>query len=557
MEKDYVGLALQYAKEVTSGAILACKWVRLACQRQLDDLEREVSADWPWVFDRNRAERICKFIELLPHIKGQWARDNQLIVLEPWQCFILTTVFGWVHCETGLRRFLESYEELPRKNAKSTKSSGVALYMLAADGEPGADVYSLATKREQARIVFDDSKAMAEKSPDLQLSLGVQVFKSSLSVPRTYSKYEPLASDESTLDGLNIHCAILDELHAHRSRKVYDVVDTARGAREQSLLLCITTAGTDLSGICYERRAHVIKMLEGVVRDDRLFGIIYTIDEGDDWFDEESWRKANPNYGVSVMPEYMESAAAKAKVSPSALNNFLTKHLNVWVNSGSAWMDMQAWHKCADASLSLDDFIGEPCWIGMDLAEKKDFAALSLVFKREGIWYVFSRLYLNELAVTESANAHLDGWGKQGFVVVTDGNITDFDVIGNDLKKYCEMFDVQEIAYDPALSMYFARTLIDDGLPLVQIQQRALFFTQPLLQVSNLVLEGNFRFDGNPVMSWMVSNLVVRESKFNGLRQPVKDRPENKIDGVIAMLMAMGRAMVDQSDQVTQGVVKL
>lgn len=545
MKKDYVSLALQYAKEVTSGAILACKWVQLACRRQLDDLQREASEDWPWVFDEEKARRICKFIELLPHIKGQWAKDNQLIILEPWQCFILTTVFGWVHSQTGLRRFKEVYEELPRKNAKSTKSSGIALYMLTADGEQGAEVYSLATKREQARIVFDDSSAMAVKSPDLLRTFGLNVFKGSLFVPNSFSKYEPLASDDSTLDGLNIHFAILDELHAHRTRKVYDVVDTARGAREQSLLWSITTAGTDLSSICYERRTHVTKVLEGIVEDDSLFGIIYTVDEGDDWFDEESWKKANPNYGISVIPDNMATAARKAKISPSALNNFLTKHLNVWVNSGSAWMDMQAWHRCADASLSLDDFAGEPCWIGMDLAEKKDFAALALVFKRSDVWYVFTRLYLNELAVTESANAHLDGWGKQGYVVVTDGNITDFDVIGGDLKSYCERFDVKEIAYDPALSMYFARTLIDAGLPLVEIQQRALFFTQPLLQVSNLVLEGNFKFDGNPVMSWMVSNLVVRESKFNGLRQPVKDRPENKIDGVIAMLMAMGRAMVN------------
>jgi phage terminase large subunit-like protein len=556
----YVEAALGYAQAVVAGEIPACKWTRLACQRQLDDIDRATSDDWPWVFDPDRAARPCEFIELLPHIKGKWAREGRRITLEPWQCFMLTTVFGWIHRETGLRRFLEFYEEVPRKNAKSTIGSGLLLFMLAADGEHGAECYTAATTRDQARIVFDDARAMAERTPDLRTYLGVAIMQHSLTVAHTASKAAPLAAEGSTLDGLNVHFALLDELHAHKTRAVYDVIDTARGAREQSLLGTITTAGTDRSNICYERRTHLTKILEGVIRDDRVFGVIYTIDDGDDPFDPACWAKANPNFRVSVLPDDMAAAAKKAEAMPSALNNFLTKRLNVWVSGESPWMDMRAWDRCGELALrDLSPYHGAKAWIGLDLAQKKDFAAVSLVFEADFLvpgpdgvyvperkWCVCTRLYLNELAIQESGNAHLSGWARQGYVQVTDGDITDFDVVADDLRQLCRNFDVQEIAFDPALSMYFAGKLIEEGLPLVEITQRAMFFTPPLIQVENLVLEKKLRHDGNPVMTWMVSNLVVKVSKFNELRAPTKERPENKIDGPIAMLMALGRALATQ-----------
>ncbi len=569
----YVEAALAYARAVVAGELLACKWTRLACQRQLADLDRECNAQWPWHFDQEIASRPCEFIELLPHIKGKWAREGRLITLEPWQCFILTTVFGWVHAETGLRRFREGYTEVPRKNAKSTLSSGLALYMLSADGEHGAEIYSAATTRDQARIVFDDAKAMAERTPGLRTELGVAIMQHSITVAHRASKFTPLAAEGSTLDGLNVHFAVIDELHAHKTRAVYDVIDTARGAREQSLLWNITTAGTDRSGICYERRTHVTKVLDGVIDDPAMFGIIYTIDEGDDPHDPNSWAKANPNWMKSVLEDDMVAASRKAEAMPSALNNFLTKRLNVWVNGESAWMDMRAWDRGGNPNLrdNLAEFYGAKAWIGLDLAQKKDFAALALVFEADvperdadggtllkRKWCVCMRLYLNELAVQESGNAHLTGWARQGYVQVTDGDITDFDVVAEDLRTMCRNFDVQEIAFDPALSMYFAGKLIEEGLPLVEITQRSLFFTPPLIQVENLVLEKKLAHDGNPVMTWMVSNLVVKVSKFNELQSPTKERPENKIDGPIAMLMALGRALANEpSNVIEQGFVAL
>lgn len=548
---EYIERAQQYMRDVLDGTIPTCKWTRLAVQRQSDDLLREPSESWPWVFDADLASRPCAFIELLPHIKGKWAREGRHIDLEPWQCFILTTVFGWVHHETRLRRFLEAYEEEARKNGKSAKGSGLLLYMLAADGEHGAECYTAATTRDQARIVFDDAKAMAERSPGLRTHLGVAIMQHSLTVAHTSSKAAPLAAEGSTLDGLNVHFALLDELHAHKTRAVYDVIDSARGAREQSLLWTITTAGTDRSGICYERRTHVTKILDRVVQDDRVFGIIYTLDDGDDPFDSTNWIKANPNMGKSVQLEEMMAQASKAQAMPSALNNFLTKRLNVWVSGESPWMDMRAWERCGVNGMSVDDIPdGAQVYMGLDLAQKKDFAALALAWHdgTTGKWGLCIRLYLNELAIQESGNAHLAGWARQGYVVVTDGDLTDFDCVADDMRCYCRRFDVQEIAFDPALSMYFAGKLIEEGLPLVEIAQRAMFFTPALIQVENLVLEGKLQHEGNPVLAWMVSNLVVKVSKFNELMSPTKERPENKIDGPIAMLMALGRALKqDQS----------
>lgn len=553
----YIERAQQYMRDVLDGTILACKWVRLAVQRQADDLLRPPSDEWPWVFDPEIAARPCAFIELLPHIKGKWAREGRTIDLEPWQCFILTTVFGWVHHETRLRRFLEAYEEEARKNGKSAKGSGLLLYMLTADGEHGAECYTAATTRDQARIVFDDAKAMAERSPGLRTHLGLAIMQHSLTVAHTSSKATPLAAEGSTLDGLNVHFALLDELHAHKTRAVYDVIDSARGAREQSLLWTITTAGTDRSGICYERRTHITKILDKVIVDERVFGIIYTLDDGDDHFDPKVWIKANPNLGKSVQLDELMAQARKAEAMPSALSNFLTKRLNVWVSGESPWMDMRAWERCAQG-LSLESIPdGSRVWMGLDLAQKKDFAALSLVWESEvlrpgpdgvhvpvRVWNVCTRMYLNELAIQESGNAHLAGWARQDYVVVTDGDLTDFDVIADDMRTYCRRFDVQEIAFDPALSMYFAGKLIAEGMPLVEIQQRAVFFTPALIQVENMVREGNLQHEGNPVMAWMVSNLVVKKSKFNELMAPTKEREENKIDGPLSMLMALGRALM-------------
>ena len=551
MSNAYFDRMLDYTQRVVAGEEVAGRFERQACQRLLRDLAHEGSDDFPYVLDHTAGARACRFIELLPHIKGEWAKPVYVdgafsyakLVLEPWQIFCEYQLFGWVHRETRLRRFRRSYEEVARKNAKSTRVAARELYLLTADGEPGAHCYSVATTGEQAREVFDTARNMVLRQPDFQRRFGADIGKHDITIPDTASSFKPLNAEGSTLDGLNVHGASVDELHAHKTRAVWDVLDSATGARSQALISAITTAGFDRSGICYELRDYTIKVLERTHLDETWFGVIYTLDEGDIWHDPAVWRKANPNLGISVKVDDMEAACRKALAQPSAVANFLTKRLNVWVSSSHAWMDMQAWQHTHTAGLQLADFEGEKCWIGMDLAEKRDFAALVLVFRRGEDWYFFPRLYLNEAAIEESGNAHLQGWARAGHVIQTDGNATDFDVIADDLRDFCGRFDVQEIPYDPAMSRYFGTKLLAEGLPLVQIRQNPLFFTQPLIQLENMVLEKKLHTDGNPVFTWMVSNVEVSTSKFNGLKQPTKAREENKIDGPVALLMALGRAL--------------
>jgi phage terminase large subunit-like protein len=372
--------AVRYAQCVIAGEIVACKLTRLACERFLNDLKRD---DWKWRFDEALASRACTFIEHLPHIKGQWARQRLKITLEDWQVFIIANIFGWVDRDTGLRRFLTVYLEVARKNAKSTLAAGIGLYMLAADGEPGAEVYSAATTGDQARIVFEVARQMVLREPDF-VHGGIDPQRHGLYMPDDARKFEPLNAEGSTLDGLNPHCTIIDELHAHKRRDVYDVLDTARGARDPSLLASITTAGSDRAGICYEQRTYVVKVLEQVFEDDRYFGVIYTLDDTDDWTDPAVWPMANPNYGVSVLADDFERSAREAMNKLAAQNNFLTKRLNVWCSASTAWMNMLTWKQCADPSLSIDEFRGMPCYVGIDLATKVDMAAGAAVFCSAG-----------------------------------------------------------------------------------------------------------------------------------------------------------------------------
>lgn len=562
---SYFDRAVAYAERVVAGTEVAGPYELLAARRFLDDLARAGTDAFPYVLNRALGARACRFIELLPHIKGEWAKpiyvDGKLgyakIKLGDWQIFVELQLFGWVHRDTGLRRFRRSYEEVARKNAKSTRAAARELYLVAADGEPGAHCYSAATTGEQAREVFDVARNMALREPEFLARFGVEVGKHDITIPATASSMKPLNAEGSTLDGLNIHGGVVDEVHAHKTRAVWDVLDSATGARSQPLLSAITTAGSDRSGICYELRDYTIKVLERVVVDETWFGIIYTLAEGDVWHDPKVWRKANPNLGVSVKLDDMEAACRKALAQPSAAGNFMTKRLNIWVSADTAWMDMVAWGHCADPSLQLDDFAGEPCWIGMDLAEKRDFAALVLVFQRADEWYFFPRLYLNEAAIEQSGNAHLQGWARAGHVIVTDGNVTDFDVIAADLRRFCAEFDVREVPFDPALSRYFATKLVEEGLPLVEIRQAPLFFTQPLIHVENLVLERKLHFDGNPVFTWMISNVEVSVSRFSGLKHPTKSRDENKIDGPVGLLMGLGRAMLSVEAEPQPGIVVL
>lgn len=540
-----------YALDVTTGKIPACKWVIAACRRHLSDLEKQ-KGNFPYRFDESLGGRICRYIEQLPHIKGPKAGQN--IELESFQCFILVCVFGWVRKDNGKRRFRRAYIEVPRGNAKSTLSSGVGLYCLTADGEGGAEVYSAATTRDQARIVFSVAQQMVRKRPQMMASLGAESHAHAISVIRSASKFEALSAEGNSLDGLNIHVALVDELHAHKTRDVYDVLETGTGKREQSLLWTITTAGSNRAGICYEVRTYLTKLLDGVFEDDSFFGIIYTIDDADDWTDPAIWVKANPCWGVSVMPDVVAQLAQKAMQMPAAQNNFKTKHLNVWVNADTAWMDMQAWDRCADPTLSIDNFAGQPCIIGLDLASKTDVAAKMRIFteqREDGPHYfVFGSYYLPEAAVTDGRNSQYAGWEIEGRLITTPGDVLDFEAVKSEILDDSSRFTVQEIGYDPWQATQLAQQLQAEGATMVEYRNTVANFSAPMKEIDALVRSGRLHHDGDPVLAWMVSNVVCHIDAKENI-YPRKERPENKIDGVVALITALGRSMAQSGPQGT------
>jgi phage terminase large subunit-like protein len=488
------------------------------------------------------ADNLCAFIERLPHVKGPLAGEP--ITLEPWQVFILTTVFGWVKAD-GTRRFRRSYIEVPRGNAKSTLSSAVGLYMLAADGEGGAEVYSLATTRDQARIVFGDAQTMARRSPGFRNRFSVNVGAHNMNVMASGSKFEALSAEGSTLDGLNIHFGCVDELHAHKTRTVYDVVETGTGKRDNSLLWVITTAGSNRAGICYEVRSFVTKLLDGVFEDDTQFGIIYGLDDGDDWTTEESLIKANPNWGISVRSEVLGPLQAKAMQLPSAVNNFKTKHLNEWVNADTAWMDMRAWDACSEPGMFIEQFEGQPCWIGLDLASKTDIAALVAVFNHPEIsdaYVAFGKYYLPEDTVNGAGNSQYGGWMHSGRLIVTPGNVIDFGWIESDLLDMATRFEIQAVAFDPFQATQLSTRMLSEGLPMIEVRPTVLNFSEPMKTLEALILQKKLVHDGDPVLGWMASNVVAHLDVKDNI-YPRKERAENKIDGIVALIMALSRAI--------------
>lgn len=542
---NYFEISCRYARGVLSGRIPACSLVKKACERQLDDLDRYGDGK-RFIYDAEAGDRICWFIEHLTHVKGELA--GQEIKLEPWQVFILHTTFSWKTTE-GIRRFRRVYIEVPRGNGKSSLSSGVALFCLCGDREPGAEVYSFATTRDQAKIVFGDAKEMARQNSKLKRAFDLQVLATSLYVPKTNSYFQAKSAEGSTLDGLNTHLAVIDELHAHKTRAVYDVVETSLGKRRNSLMWVITTAGFDTAGICYEVRSFVKQILNKEAQDESQFGIIYGLDEGDDWTSEEALQKANPNWGVSVRPEIITSLQAKAIARPSAANNFKTKHLDVWCSAASSWMDMPAWNLCR-RSIALSDFEGFDCYMGLDLGAKNDLTAKVLVFPVEENgrlnYYVFGTYYAPRAALLKSGNSQYDGWETLGYLKVTEGAVTDFNQIEANILEDCSRFRVKSVAYDPWQATQLATRLSDNDVPMVEYRNTVQNMSDPMKWLEALVQDKRLIHEGDPALTWMMGNVVAKRD-FKDNVFPRKEVYENKIDGAVALIMALGLCVNEEN----------
>ena len=534
--------AEQYVEDVLAGRQVACKWVRLACERHARDLE--TGDERGLHFDEAAAMVAIAFFRLLKHSKGEWA--GKTMRLEPWEQFIVASLFGWKR-EDGTRRFRTSYTECARKNGKSTLAAGIGLFLLLADDEAGAEVYSAATKREQARISHGEATRMAKTSP--QIRRVVRIYKDNIHIVDTASKFEPLGADSNTMDGLNVHGAIIDEVHAHKTRETWDVLETATGARRQPLMFAITTSGFDRHTLCWTQHEYTEKILSGVIEDDSWFGIIFTIDEGDAWEDEENWIKSNPNLGVCKKLDDMRRKAGRAKEMPAALNAFLRLELDIWTQAETKWVNIEHWKQCG-AMVDAEGLRGRTCYAGLDLSSNTDVSALSLVFppQADGDEYqVLCRFWIPEESMQERVHndrVPYDAWVRQGYVTATPGNVIDYSYILAQIDEDMQAYDVQELAFDRWGATKIQTDLMELGGEefLVQFGQGFASMSAPMKELEKLILGHQLAHGNNPVLTWMADNLVARQDPAGNIK-PDKDKSREKIDGIVALIMALDRAL--------------
>ena len=550
IKHPHVNKCNKYARDIVSGKIDACVYAKQACQRHLDDLEKSKKADYPYKFDKLKGEKICKFAEMMPHIKGKWA--GSLLVLEPWQCFLLVVLFAWVRKADNLRRFRELYAEVPRKNGKSIFGALIGNYMFAPDGEPGAEIYSGATTEKQAHEVFRPAWLMTQKIGgyrkrfDVELG-GTEKNPGNIYSMSTASRFEAVVGKPG--DGASVHCGLVDEYHEHKDDTTYDCFSTGMGARTQPILAVLTTAGTNTSYPCYDVRKKIINILDGQKQNDETFGIIYTIDKDDDWTDFAVWKKANPNFGVSVFEDFLRRQHKSALQEPRKQNILKCKHLNLWSNAGASWLNMVEWEKAADPELRIEDFWGDSCFLGLDLASKIDVASLMPLFVRDGHYYLFSRHYIPESRTHGEGMSHYAGWVHQEYLTATPGSRIDFEYIKKDIQEIAKNHDLSgeengggEVCNDPWNAQQFVTELINENISVVEVSQTVNMLSEPMKEIEAALKDGKFHHDGNPVTTWMFGNVMCRVDKKDNVF-PFKEGNENKIDGAVATITAMNRAM--------------
>ena len=546
-----------YARRVVAGKVIACKLVVKAAERHLRDLAEGGARGLR--FDRAAAEYALAFFGFLRHNKGELA--GRVVALEPWQCFAIGAIFGWKRAD-GTRRFRTGYLELPKKNGKSLIAAGVGLYGLIADRELGAEVYSVATKREQARIVFGTAHDMVRASPELRGL--VHILKLNLSVDRTGSKFEPLAAEEKSADGLNPHFVTVDELHRHRSAALRNLMAAGTAARRQPLMFIITTAGDNDPASAYAvEHDYADKVLIGAAEDDSYFAFITTADDPIKWDDPIQWAMANPNLGVSVKLDFLAEQAAMAKASPSKKADFLRYHLNVRTSDASRAIDLDVWARNAGEPIDLKALAGRKCGLAIDIASKQDIAATVKVFPPIGSdtrWIIVPRFFTPAATLDkrgERDRAHYRLWTDQGWMEATPGNVIDHSRIRDTVLEDGRLFEIETLPYDPWNSTQLAVELQDAGLPVIEFVQGLRSYSAPTKAFLDMLADEKIRHGANPVLTWMASNLHVQRDKNDNL-MPTKAASTGRIDGITAAIMALGalnNAAPKASIYDTRGVV--
>lgn len=535
----------QYALDVLAGRIIAGRYVRLACERHLSDLATGHERGLTW--DAAEAQRSIDFFHLLHHYKGR----EDLIVLDPWQRFIVGSAFGWKRAD-GSRRFRIVYVEVASKNGKSTIAGGAGLRLAFFDDEPGAEVYAAATKRDQAKIPWNAAVQMVKKSPAFRAR--IETFVGSLSQASTSSFFQPLGRDSDSDQGINPNGAIIDELHVHDNRDLLDNIEKAASVRRQPMIWKITTAGVKRESVWWEERADAVSVLEGRATDDSLFAVVYTLDEGDDPFDEAVWPKPNPGLGSSVQLDFLRERAAKAQRSPGALAAYLRYHMNVPTPQSTRAIDIDEW----DANSGLLEGEDYLAWeertfatpragsAGLDLASVRDLTALEFLTEApDGAIDILSRFYCPEEGIVERSKR--DGvpyadWVRDGYLIATPGNVTDYNWIKRDVLELAVKHELWEIGFDRWNATQLATDLTQEGATMFAIPQTHAGLAPAWRELEKRMLERKLRHGGHPILRWMAGNVEV-ETDASGAQKPSKRLSNERIDGMVALDMGMNRLM--------------
>ena len=509
-----------------------------------------------WKFNVGCADHACSFFETnLHHSKGEWA--GQLLRLEPWQRRWIRRLFGWERPD-GTRRYRRSHVWLPRKNGKSTLVAGVCLYALTADAERGAEIYSCATDEAQAHAVFGEARNMADASPILRAM--TEIFKKSIWCQKHTARYSVISAKPGSKHGLNVHVAAYDEIHAARDRGLYDVMTSASGARRNPLELVISTAGDNTGSFAYELWEYALKVRDGILEDPEFLPVVYCAEETDDWRDERTWAKANPNFGVSVKIEFLRSQLAKVGNMPGAIAAFKQLYLNIWSQAAQAAIDLNRWKRCArkdlvpaGSTLIPEKLEGKRCWGGLDLSSTNDLTAFALAFPRENeqgidvlVWQ-----WVPEENVAERAKRHrvdYPKWIALKQLYATPGNVVDYTHIEAFIARVAETVNLQDIGYDPRNATDFVQRLQDDrGLTMVEVLPNYKNLSPATKELERLYLSRHLGHNGNPVLTWQASHVVWR-SNATGDIMPDKKKSREKIDGIAALVTAIARVSLGKAD---------
>lgn len=527
-------LTTKYAEEVISGKIVVSKKIRQACERHLNDLKRQGEDGFPYLFDEEKALRPVGFIQRFCRpSQGNFKR----LELQPWQHFVIGSLYGWVHKDTGLRRFKEGLIFVGRKNGKSTMVSGLSLYGASKDEENGARVYLLANSMKQARVVFDECKNMVKKSPLFRKHF--DAILNEIRYEKSLSRIEPQASDSEKLDGLNCHLGIFDEIHEYKDYKLINVIKNSTGAREQPLILYITTAGYQLDGPLMDYYEKAGRVLGGEIADERTFYFIAEVDEDDDPADPSNWAKANPNMGVTLDLDTLVEEWNSRKHVPAERADFITKRLNVFVKSDEmSFIDYEAL-KRNDGYIDPADLAGRVCVGGFDLSQTEDFTSACLEFPLDdGQVFVLSHTFVPEKKVKLN-NEKLDfqGLKEKELLTVCPGDYVDYKYVYDWFLKQSKLYRIIEITYDPANAYRLVADLEAAGFKTEVVRQGYQTLNGAMKDIKNLLLDGKVVFNWNRLLRWYINNVRLVQDR-NGNWMPTKQDRYRKIDGFAALLNA-------------------